>query len=472
MDGMDEWSMDGKVEMDEWTWMEKWKGMDGTGWVDMDGWKWMGGNAWVEMHGWKCKQSLTIFFGFPRLVPRRLDLPHRSITGEGGLVFTLIGHGLDRLLAGNGTLHKFVPSQTTFTWTSFIAIRSVPKHYLLKRLSSRFPSPHPPRLQLPFQRRLSWVRLLNASKIRDNLLRMRKFLAFRSISAIASLTSHSRYSCLGIDIGSCGTRVCIWKMSTGTGIVVEDPRHHSLTRPYTPCDFPSSLYVFDDISQDVYPRGEEDPSRRCVSAKHVLRFLANASDAVLEQDPSVQHLMERKDEPNFGRQLHRGMIALLSALRDAAGAVCREHGLRIVKIGLITPVGEAFRFESVYRALVIEVFEMVDASQIYFFAGVESLLRYLYKYHARKLDPNGQYDTILFFDFGGYNMVSRTAVLFCSSRGNINIDVKQNGCLFKVARDQGGPDGSSIFGLDKPFCESLYFLSLSLGPITFKTHSD
>lgn len=195
---------------------------------------------------------------------------------------------------------------------------------------------------------------------------------------------------------------------TETELVLENGGYNGISNAFTPCDFPSSLYLFDDIHQDVYLLEEEDPSRQCVSAKYVFYALANASDALLEQYPSVHHLMDRKDEPGFARQLRRGMIALLSALKGAADAVCRKHGLRIVKIGLTIPVQWNLDFEAVYRDLILQVFE-IDASRIYFYTEAEALARYLYKSHAHELDPRNQHNAILFFDFGGHNMVRQSS---------------------------------------------------------------
>lgn len=204
-------------------------------------------------------------------------------------------------------------------------------------------------------------------------------------------------------------------MGTETELVVENGQFYALSNAYTPCDFPSALYLFDNVHQDVYLVDEEDPSRRCVSAKYVFYPLANASDALLEQYPAVHYLMARKDDPDFRRQLRRGMIMLLSALKKAADAVCREQGLRIVKIGLTIPVQWDLEFEDVYRGLVLEVFKTVDASQIGFYTEAEALARYLYKNFAHKLDPRNQHNAILFFDFGGHNMVRFLVLTACGS---------------------------------------------------------
>ncbi len=205
-------------------------------------------------------------------------------------------------------------------------------------------------------------------------------------------------------------------LGTETELVVQNPQYFTLSNSNIPCDFPSALYLFDNISQDVYFLGDDDTGRQWVSAKYVFYTLANASDALLEQYPLIHHLEERKDEPEFRGQLRRGLIALLSAIRDAVCAVCRLRRLRICKIGLTIPVQWGLEFEEVYSALVTEVFEMA-ASQIYFFTEAEALSRHLYKSHAHELDPYGQHNAILFLDFGGHNMVRSRAVLFCVSCG-------------------------------------------------------
>ncbi|KAH6839516.1 hypothetical protein B0I37DRAFT_386622 [Chaetomium sp. MPI-CAGE-AT-0009] len=237
-------------------------------------------------------------------------------------------------------------------------------------------------------------------------------------------------ACLGIDIGSHRSRVCLRIIGTTQEIVVENKMYRDLTGPYTPCDFPSALYIFDDVSQDVYFLEDEDLGRQWVSAKYAFYPLANASDTLLEQYPSVHQLTNRKDDPSFRAQLRRGLIALLSGLRDAASAVCRKMGLRIVRIGLTIPVQWGLEFEDVYRDLVKEVFQMHDPDQIHFFTETEALSRYLYKHHAHELDPNDRHDAILFLDFGGHNM---------------------NGCLFGVARDEYRPDGNGFFRVGSPF---------------------
>ncbi|KAH6627456.1 hypothetical protein F5144DRAFT_493032, partial [Chaetomium tenue] len=208
--------------------------------------------------------------------------------------------------------------------------------------------------------------------------------------------------------------------------------------------FPSALYVFDDVSEDVYFTDDEFPSRQCVSAKYVFYPLANASDKLLEQYPSVHHLTNRKDDPAFRAQLRRGLIALLSVLRDAAYALCREHGLRIVRIGLTIPVQWDLEFEAVYRSLVMEVFDMPNAGQIHFFTETEALSRYLYKHHGHELDPGNQHNAVLFLDFGGHNM---------------------NGCLFGVAHDHDRPDGNGFFRVGSPFGKAHANLYCHLPPL-------
>jgi hypothetical protein len=252
-------------------------------------------------------------------------------------------------------------------------------------------------------------------------------------------------------------------MGTTRQIVVENKMYQTLTGAFTPCDFPSALYVFDDVSQDVYYADDEFPSRQSVSAKYVFYPLANASDTLLDQYPSVHHLTDKKDDPVFRGQLRRGLIALLSTLRDAARAVCREHGIRMARIGLTIPVQWGLEFEDVYRELVKEVFDMRDETQIHFFTETEALSRYLYKHHGHELDPGNQHNSILFLDFGGHNMVSprrRPDVELVVSE-LIPLASKQNGCLFGVARDHDRPDGNGFFRVGSPFGKiraALYYL--------------
>jgi hypothetical protein len=51
------------------------------------------------------------------------------------------------------------------------------------------------------------------------------------------------------------------------------------------------------------------------------------------------------------------------------------------------------------------VFEVERAHQISLLTETETLLRYLCERHTHKLDPHGQHNAILFFDFGGHRMV-------------------------------------------------------------------
>lgn len=232
---------------------------------------------------------------------------------------------------------------------------------------------------------------------------------------------------MGIDVGSHRSRICIWADSAET--IVENPHSFSLDAVCYPGEFPSALYVFDPPPAEVYLVDREDPNRLSVSAKYVFYALANASDILMEQYPPVHHLMERKHDAGFRAHLRRAMVTLLSVLRDRALAVCRSKELRIARVGLTIPVQWTLEFEEVYRDLVSEVFD-VDPAVVHFYTETEALARYLYKHHTSQMDPDDQYSSILFFDFGGHNM---------------------NGCLFGVARDLENPEGNGFLRVGKAF---------------------
>ncbi|KAK1756671.1 hypothetical protein QBC47DRAFT_400302 [Echria macrotheca] len=231
---------------------------------------------------------------------------------------------------------------------------------------------------------------------------------------------------LGIDIGSHRTRACIWH--GGIEIIIQNKYSFGLESNCYAGDFPSNLYVFDD-SGPVYLIDRHDPSRQSVSAKYVFYALANASDALLEQYPSVHPLMARKDDQSFLERLREGVVALLSVLQDLISTMCLRKRLRIARVGLTIPVQWTLEFEDVYRALVCEVFGL-DTRSIFFYTETEALARYLFKFHSHELDPDNRYDSIAFFDFGGHNM---------------------NGCVFGVARDEDHPEANSFFRAGKPF---------------------
>jgi len=192
---------------------------------------------------------------------------------------------------------------------------------------------------------------------------------------------------------------------------VENKYNHSTDTSSYAGDFPSALYVFDDDedgdNSDVYPVEGENPNRLSVSAKYVFYALADASDVLLEQYPLVHHLVSRKQDPSFRAKLRAAMVKLLSVLRERALVACRAKGLRIAKVGLTIPVQWGLEFEAVYQGLVAEVFA-IDKNAIYFFTETEALARYLFKHYADQLDPDGKYNTVMFFDFGGHNMVCGT----------------------------------------------------------------
>jgi hypothetical protein len=164
--------------------------------------------------------------------------------------------------------------------------------------------------------------------------------------------------------------------------------------------------VFDDApsgDESVYLEEGEYETRQSISAKYVFYALAEISDTLLEQYPPVYQLNAKKQDPEFKAKLRRALAVLLSALRRRAMAVCRARKLRIAKVGLTIPVQWTLEFEEIYRGLVAEVFE-IQQEIIYFFTETEALARYLFKYKAAQMDPEGKHNTVLFFDFGGHNM--------------------------------------------------------------------
>jgi len=164
--------------------------------------------------------------------------------------------------------------------------------------------------------------------------------------------------------------------------------------------------VFDDASsgcESVYLEEGEYETRQSISAKYVFYALAEISDTLLEQYPPVHQLNAKKRDPEFKAKLRRALAVLLSALQRRAMAVCRARKLRIAKVGLTIPMQWTLEFEEMYRGLVAEVFE-IPQEIIYFFTETEALARYLFKYKATQMDPEGKHNTVLFFDFGGHNM--------------------------------------------------------------------
>ncbi|KAK1757090.1 hypothetical protein QBC47DRAFT_378392 [Echria macrotheca] len=236
--------------------------------------------------------------------------------------------------------------------------------------------------------------------------------------------------CLGIDIGSHRSRICIW--ADGSEIVVENQYSHDLDSTHYPGDFPSALYVFDDASpgaDKVYLEEGEYETRQSISAKYVFYALTESSDALLEQYPPAHHILLKKRDPVFRAKLRAGLTMLLSVLRRRAMDVCRIRKLQVSKIGLTIPVQWTLEFEEVYRGLVAEVFE-IPSDIIYFFTETEALARYLFKYNETQMDPDGKHQAVLFFDFGGHNL---------------------NGCAFGVARDEQNPERNGFYRVGKKF---------------------
>ncbi len=214
-------------------------------------------------------------------------------------------------------------------------------------------------------------------------------------------------STLGIDIGSHRTRVCIWVgPNDSDSKVVENLKSTKLDDGnHFPGDFSSRIYPFDHPSKALYLADRVDFGRRSISAKYGFYALANASDILLEEYPSVRDLTARKNDPAFRLQLKRAMQALLSRLRDRVTVTCKEEGYNITRIGLTIPVQWTLDFETVYRDLVSSVFSM-DGKNIFFFTESEALARYLFKFYGERLDKHHQYKSMMFADFGGHNMVS------------------------------------------------------------------
>ncbi|KAK0612269.1 hypothetical protein B0T14DRAFT_343124 [Immersiella caudata] len=253
-------------------------------------------------------------------------------------------------------------------------------------------------------------------------------------------TTVSSPCCVGIDIGSHRSRLCL--SANGSEIIVENKHQHNLDNSY-PGDFPSSLYVFDDDDNDsagndrsahagvLYSVERDYPERLSVSAKYVFYALADASDTLLLQYPLVRDIVDRKHDPKFKARLRNAMVALLSVLRERAMPIILNKNWHIAKVGLTIPVQWTLEFEDVYRDLVSEVFE-VNPNIIYFFTETEALARYLFKHHASEMDPNEEYNAIMFIDFGGHNM---------------------NGCVFGVARDPENPECNSFYRVGRAFGE-------------------
>lgn len=218
---------------------------------------------------------------------------------------------------------------------------------------------------------------------------------------------------------------------------------------------PAPLYLFD----------RQDASRQSVSAKYVFYVLANAKDKLLEQYPPVHHLRARGDDPEFRARLRQAVMELLSVLRDRAIDMCRVENVYITKIGLTMPVQWTLEFEEVYSALVSEVFG-VDKGIIFFFTETEALARYMYKYHAPKMDPRGEYTTMLFIDYGGHNMACLALTSPVSASALTLVD-RMAACLPLPAMSMT-PQGTASLELARRLvshCFFFFFSFLGMGRI-------
>jgi hypothetical protein len=215
---------------------------------------------------------------------------------------------------------------------------------------------------------------------------------------------------LGIDLGSYSTRAAL-RTASGQEFVVENKESMNPDNTYYAADFPSTIYPFDDISRPVYLLNP-DHSRQETSAKYAFYVLARADDKLLEEYPVAQHLTDRQDDAAFQTQLRRGIAGLLTVVRNATIAICKSKRYRIVKIGLAIPVQWTSNFEDAYRSIILEVFwGEIEASNICFYAETETFGRYSYKFHSREIDPEDKHSSVMYFDFGGHNMVRLTPAL-------------------------------------------------------------
>ncbi|KAK0619471.1 hypothetical protein B0T14DRAFT_496212 [Immersiella caudata] len=151
---------------------------------------------------------------------------------------------------------------------------------------------------------------------------------------------------LGIDLGSYSTRAAL-RTATGSEFVIENKESMNSSNSYYAADFPSAIYPFDHVSQPVYLLSP-DHSRRETSAKYAFYVLAYADDKLLEEYAVAQRLTNRQNDPAFRKQLRRGIVGLLTVVRDATMTVCRSKRYRIARIGLSIPVQWTSDFEDVY----------------------------------------------------------------------------------------------------------------------------
>lgn len=228
-----------------------------------------------------------------------------------------------------------------------------------------------------------------------------------TLAAISSIVVLTTLSILGIDIGSTSSRCGLLCPETKQIFHVESRnKDHSNCR-YQPGEFSSNCYPFDD--GPVY-LAAPDPSRLSISAKYIFYALTNRSDQVLRQHiqdyPPAEALLRRSRDPAFRNRLRSGLVALLSTIREAVDYFCQVKHFSIQSIALTVPAQWTLEFETLYRDLVVEIFEY-EPDRIFFYTEIEGLAHTLITNHADELGLGDESPELitLFMDFGGHNMV-------------------------------------------------------------------
>ena len=186
-------------------------------------------------------------------------------------------------------------------------------------------------------------------------------------------------------------------------IYVDNKQRNNLSSRYEKGDFSSAGYPFEDEEQ-IYLGGIPDPDRQSISLKYGFYILANASDELLEQYPLVGPLLQKKDDPQFRDRLFRGLKQLFSPIHQRIKAICDRNRLHVTAIGLSIPAQWTLDFEDVYRGIVAQVFKH-PSSDIFFHTETVALAHHLFTRNAEEFELIGDMDVVLFFDFGGHNMV-------------------------------------------------------------------
>ena len=117
--------------------------------------------------------------------------------------------------------------------------------------------------------------------------------------------------------------------------------------------------------------------------------------------------MKRRHDTAFRARLHRGLEDLFSTIASQVDKICRRKGLIVADIALTVPSQWTLEFEDLYADIVGKVFDRPH-SAIYFCTETEALANFVLRDNLDDLilDGHSSYDTMLFLDFGGHNMVS------------------------------------------------------------------